>query len=68
MMELVLVVCLHVAPERCEERSIGLYPDMTAMACVMQGQPQIAGWIETHPEVRVRRWTCRGIRDKEMKA
>ena len=49
MMELVLIVCLQAAPERCEERSIGLYPDMTAMACVMQGQPQIAAWIETHP-------------------
>lgn len=68
MMELVLVVCLHAAPDRCEERSIGLYPDMTAMACVVQGQPQIAGWIETHPEVRVTRWTCRGTRNREMKA
>jgi hypothetical protein len=68
MMELVLVICLHAAPDRCEERSIGLYPDMTAMACVMQGQPQIAGWIETHPEVRVARWSCRGTRNREMKA
>ena len=68
MMELVLVVCLQAAPERCEERSIGLYPDMTAMAFVMQGQPHIAGWIETHPGVEVQRWTCRGIRNREMKA
>lgn len=68
MMELVLVVCLQAAPDRCEERSIGLYPDMTAMACIAQGQPQIAGWIETHPGVRVARWTCRGTRDREMKA
>jgi hypothetical protein len=68
MMELVLIVCLHAAPERCEERSIGLYPDMTAIACVMQGQPQIAGWIETHPEVRVERWSCRGTKDRAMKA
>ena len=68
MMELVLIVCLQVAPDRCEERSIGLYPDMTAMTCVMQGQPQIAGWIETHHEVRVARWSCRGTRNREMKA
>ncbi len=59
MMELVLVVCLQAAPDRCAEQSIGLYPQMSAMACVMQGQPQIAAWIETHPGLQVSRWTCR---------
>jgi hypothetical protein len=59
MMELLLVVCLQVAPDRCEERSIGLYTDMTAMACMMQAQPQIAVWSESHPELRVARFTCR---------
>ena len=68
MMELILIVCLQAAPERCEERSIGLYPDMTATACVMQGQPQIATWTETHPGLRVSRWTCRGTGGREMKA
>jgi hypothetical protein len=59
MMELIVVVCLHVAPDRCEERSIGLYPEMSATTCVMQGQPQIAVWAETHPELKVTRWSCR---------
>lgn len=68
MMELVLIVCLQAAPDRCEERSIGLYPDMNALACVTQGQPHIAGWIETHPGVSVQRWSCRDPRNKAMKA
>ena len=59
MMELLLVVCLQVAPDSCEERSIGLYPEMTAMACLMKAQPQIAVWSETHPGLRVARFTCR---------
>jgi hypothetical protein len=59
MMELLVVVCLLAAPERCEERSIGLYPQMSAMACMRQGQPQIAVWTESHPGLRVSRWTCR---------
>ena len=59
MMELLLIVCLQVSPDRCEERSIGLYPAMTAMACLMQAQPQIAVWSETHPGLRVARFTCR---------
>ena len=59
MMELLLIVCLQVSPDRCEERSIGLYPEMTAMACLMQAQPQIAVWSETHPGLRVARFTSR---------
>jgi hypothetical protein len=59
MMELFVVVCLLGAPDRCEERSIGLYPEMTAMTCMMQGQPHIAAWWATHPDLRVTRWTCR---------
>jgi len=59
MMELLLIVCLQVTPDRCEERSIGLYPDMTAMACMMQAQPQIAIWSQSHPNLRVARFTCR---------
>lgn len=68
MMELVLVVCLQLAPERCEERSIGLYPDTSAIACLMLGQPRIATWTETHPGLRVRRWSCRDLADRPMKA
>lgn len=59
MMELVVIICLQAAPDHCEERSIGLYPDTTAMACVMLGQPQIAAWAETHPGHKVARWSCR---------
>ena len=58
MMELLVVVCLYVAPDRCEERSIGLFPQMSALTCMMQGQPHIAAWSVAHPELRVARWTC----------
>jgi len=68
MMELVLIVCLQAAPERCEERSIGLYSDISAMTCMMQGQPQIATWSESNPGLRVARWSCRDLRRREMKA
>jgi hypothetical protein len=59
MMELLLVVCLQITPDRCEERSIGLYPQMSAMTCLMQAQPQIAAWTQTHPGLTVSRFTCR---------
>jgi len=59
MMELVLIVCLHATPDRCEERSIGLYTEISAMTCLMQAQPQIAAWSEQNPALRVSRWSCR---------
>jgi hypothetical protein len=68
MMELILVVCLQAAPDSCEERSIGLYPEMSAMTCMMQGQPQIAAWSESHPTLRVARWTCRDSATRLTKA
>jgi hypothetical protein len=68
MMELLLVVCLQVTPDRCEERSIGLYPEMSAMTCLMQAQPQIAAWSQTHPGLRVARFTCRDSATRLTKA
>jgi hypothetical protein len=68
MMELMVVVCLITAPDRCEERSIGLYPEMTAFTCVMQGQPHIAAWVAAHPDLRVTRWTCRDSERRLTKA
>jgi hypothetical protein len=68
MMELVVVACLHVALGRCEERSIGLFPEMSAMACMMQGPPHIASWNQTHPELRVTRWSCRDTRNHPARA
>ena len=68
MMELVLVVCLQLAPDSCEERSIGLFPEMSAMTCLMQAQPQIAVWAETHPGFRVSRFHCRDSATRLTKA
>jgi hypothetical protein len=68
MMELLLIVCLQVSPDRCEERSIGLYPEMSAMTCLMQAQPQIAAWSQTHPGLRVARFTCRDSATRLTKA
>lgn len=68
MMELILVVCLQAAPDRCEERSIGLYLEMSAMACLMQAQPQIATWSETNPGFQVARWSCRDSAARLTKA
>ena len=50
------------------QRSIGLYPEMSAMPCLMQAQPQIAAWAETHPGLRVARFHCRDSTTRITKA
>jgi hypothetical protein len=57
-MELLVVVCLQAAPDSCEERSLGLYPEMSAMTCLLQAQPRIAAWSQAHPRLRVSRFSC----------
>ena len=68
MIELVLVVCLNGAPDRCEERSIGLYPEISVMTCMMQAQPQIAVWSERNPQLKVARFSCRDSATRFSKA
>lgn len=58
MIELAFIVCLSVTPDHCEERRISYLPETGLMACMMQAQPQLAEWLETHPGLTVTRWSC----------
>ncbi|MGC9418173.1 hypothetical protein [Rhodovulum marinum] len=61
MIELVFVACLGMAQDAqgaCEERSL-IYTDITPMTCMMGAQPELAKWVETHPNWTVSRWKCR---------
>ncbi|SFR20239.1 hypothetical protein [Poseidonocella sedimentorum] len=62
MIELVFVACLWSTPDTCEKRSL-LYSDISPMTCLMQAQPELARWTETHPRWRVASWKCRSMRD-----
>jgi hypothetical protein len=58
MMELLFAACISGSPTDCEEKSL-IYTDITTMSCMMQAQPQLAQWVETHPEWRIASWKCR---------
>lgn len=58
MIELAFIVCLRLTPSICEEQRITYLPETGLMACLMQAQPNLATWIETHPNVTVKRWSC----------
>lgn len=59
MLELLVSVCLLSDPTRCKDVSL-VYSDenLTPMQCLMGAQPEIAKWIEAHPQWALRRWTC----------
>jgi hypothetical protein len=58
MIQLIFVACLAASPDRCEERSVALLPQSGVMGCMVAAQPQLAQWIEQHPDHRVIRWRC----------
>jgi hypothetical protein len=52
---LILVVCLAIAPNICEERT----PPVEGVSCLMQGQLLAAQWIDEHPKWVLKGWRCR---------
>ena len=58
MLELILIVCLQTAPERCEEIYLPRGPSATVMHCMVDAQREAAAWTEQHPGYVVKRWKC----------
>ncbi|WP_226628734.1 hypothetical protein [Alloyangia pacifica] len=67
MIELLFVACLSSAPDQCQQRSL-LYTDVTHMACMMGAQPELARWVEEHPNYTVSNWKCREVGEGEIEA
>lgn len=67
MIELLFVSCLANAPDQCQERSL-LYVDVSPMQCLMGAQPELARWVETHPNEQIRSWRCRAVSTAERDA
>jgi len=67
MIELLFVACLATSPDDCNENSL-LYSDVTPMMCVMGAQPELAKWIQTHPQYKVTSWKCRMVSFSEREA
>lgn len=67
MIELLFVACLAGAPDDCEERSL-LFTDVSPMQCLMGAQPELAKWVETHPNQQIRSWRCQVVSFAERDA
>lgn len=59
MLELLVSVCLISDPSRCKDVSLVYSAEnLTPMQCLLGAQPEIAKWVEAHPQWAPRRWTC----------
>jgi hypothetical protein len=67
MIELLFVACLAASPEDCRERSL-VFSDITPMTCMMGAQPELAKWVNEHPDYTVRSWKCQQVSFAERDA
>lgn len=59
MIELFFVTCLAAQPTVCDEHRLLFEEQNGLFTCLLQGQNELARWIEAHPQQRVREWHCR---------
>lgn len=65
IIELVVTVCLIVAPESCDDEHFPVYVNMPLATCAMQAMPTIARWADEHEDFLVKAWHCRYYADRE---
>ena len=58
MIALVFVACMQTQPNVCQEQNLLFAEAMSPMTCLMQAQPRLAEWANTHPGWRVGSWRC----------
>ncbi|WP_118133503.1 hypothetical protein [Oceanicella sp. SM1341] len=66
MIELIFVACLQSSPSHCEQNAVQYAEPISAMACAMGAQPELAKWSETHPGWTIAQWKCQSVREREI--
>lgn len=59
MIELFFVTCLVNDPEVCTDHSLLFEERNGLFSCMLEGQNELARWVEAHPRDHVRVWKCR---------
>lgn len=57
MIVLVLVVCSAQVPTVCQEERSPI-DAASPMACLVQGESIVAGWLDEHPKWQLSSWRC----------
>ena len=65
MVELFFITCLINAPDICREHSLLFEQRNGLFTCMLEGQYELARWVETHPNDRVQEGKCRLPRQED---
>lgn len=60
MIQLLFVTCMAAAPTHCQDHRL-ILGDISPTQCLSVAQPELARWMETHPDLRIRRWHCSAV-------
>jgi hypothetical protein len=58
MIELVLIACLRLDPQVCQEKVLP-FVEVSTITCSIAAQPVLAEWSGRNPTYRISRWFCR---------
>lgn len=59
MIELVVAVCMIDQPSQCKDVYLNFEAaSATPQQCMMDGQMEMAKWVEEHPNYRIMKWRC----------
>lgn len=61
MIELVFTACLLTAPDRCDNKHLTYFENITPAACMMHSQVELAKWTALHPNWQIKRWKCQYV-------
>lgn len=64
MLELAFIVCLNISINSCEQKSL-LYQDMNIFNCILTAQTELAKYVNEHPNVHIKTWSCKVNKGKE---
>lgn len=67
MIELLFFACLAASPEDCGKRSL-VFTDITPQMCMRGAQPELAKWVNAHPNYTIQSWTCQQVSFSERDA
>jgi hypothetical protein len=56
--DLIITVCVVLAPANCEEAHMRFSSSVSPRQCAMAAQPYIAKWIGEHPKWTAVKWRC----------
>lgn len=61
MIEIAMVVCLLADPAKCKDVHLSFASEgaaVTPQQCMLNGQTEMAKWLEGNPNWTIQRWRC----------